>query len=158
MKTNILATSIFGLMALASPSLANEQVYGNVRDHYTTIYDTVEVVDRRCELIDVPVYEQRQVGGNNAAGSALLGMIIGGAAGKALTGKDNGAAAGAVMGGIIGADKGSRPRTENVIVGYRKEKSCTDEVTYQEKPKNVYSHSTLVFTLDGKRYKVDFVK
>ena len=137
---------------------AGEQVYGNVRDHYTTIYDTVEVVDRRCELIDVPVYEQRQAGGNNAAGSALLGMIIGGAAGKAITGKDNGAAAGAIMGGIIGADKGSRPRTENVIVGYRKEKSCTDEVTYQEKPKNVYSHSTLVFTLDGKRYKVDFVK
>ena len=137
---------------------AGEQVYGTVRDHYTTIYDTVEVVDRRCELIDVPVYEQRQVGGNNAAGSALLGMIIGGAAGKAITGKDNGAAAGAIMGGIIGADKGSRSHTENVIVGYRKEKSCTDEVTYQEKPKNVYSHSTLVFTMNGKKYKVDFVK
>ena len=137
---------------------AGEQVYASVKDHYTTIYDTVEVVDRRCELIDVPVYEQRQVGGNNAAGSALLGMIIGGAAGKAITGKDNGAAAGAIMGGIIGADKGSRGHTENVIIGYRKEKSCTDEVTYQEKPKNVYSYSTLVFTLNGKQYKVDFVK
>ena len=137
---------------------AGEQVYGNVRDHYTTIYDTVEVVDRRCELIDVPVYEQRQVGGNNAAGSALLGMIIGGAAGKAITGKDNGAAAGAIMGGIIGADKGSQPRTENVIIGYRKEKSCTDDVSYQQKPKKVYSHSTLVFTMDGKQYKIDFVR
>ena len=150
---------MFGLVALTIPSasLADEQINGRVTDHYTTIYDTVEVVDRRCEMIDVPVYETRQRQGN-AAGSALLGMIIGGAAGKAITGKDNGAAAGAVMGGIIGADQGSRPRTENVIVGYRKEKSCTDAVTYQEKPKNVYSYSTLVFTLDGKQYKVDFVK
>lgn len=137
---------------------AGERVQGNVRNHYTTIYDTVEVVDRRCELIDVPVYEQRQVGGNNAAGSALLGMIIGGAVGKSLSGNNDGAAAGAVMGGIIGADKGSKPRTESVIIGYRKEKSCTDDVSYQQKPKKVYSHSTLVFTMDGKQYKIDFVK
>ena len=157
MKKIFLTPIILTLMSTTAAT-AGEKVYGNVRDHYTTIYDTVEVVDRRCELIDVPVYEQRQAGGNNAAGSALLGMIIGGAAGKAITGKDNGAAAGAIMGGIIGADKGSRPHTENVIVGYRKEKSCTDEVTYQEKPKNVYSHSTLVFTMNGKQYKIDFVK
>lgn len=136
---------------------AGEQVYGKVRDHYATVYETARDVDRRCEMIDVPVYGQRHVQGD-AAGSALLGMIIGGATGKALTGKDDGAAAGAIMGGIIGADKGSRIRTENVIVGYRKEKSCTDEVIYKDVPKNVYSHSTLVFTLNGKRYKVDFVK
>ena len=157
MKKTLLIPTILTLMS-TTVATAGEQVYGNVRDHYTTIYDTVEVVDRRCELIDVPVYEQRQVGGNNAAGSALLGMIIGGAAGKAITGKDNGAAAGAIMGGIIGADKGSQPRTENVIIGYRKEKSCTDDVSYQQKPKKVYSHSTLVFTMDGKQYKIDFVR
>ena len=136
---------------------AGEQVYGNVRDHYTTVYETVQDVDRRCEMIDVPIYETRQRQGN-AAGSALLGMIIGGATGKALTGKDDGAAAGAIMGGIIGADQGSRPKTENVIVGYRKEKSCTNEVVYRDVPKKVYSHSTLGFTLDGKRYTIDFVK
>lgn len=136
---------------------AGEQVYGKVRDHYTTVYETVQDVDRRCEMIDVPIYETRQRQGN-AAGGALLGMIIGGATGKALTGKDDGAAAGAIMGGIIGADQGSKPKTENVIVGYRKEKSCFDEVVYKDVPKKVYSHSTLMFTLDGKRYKVDFVK
>lgn len=136
---------------------AGEQVQAKVRDHYATVYEIVQDVDRRCEIIDVPIYETRYRQGN-AAGSALLGMIIGGATGKALTGKDDGAAAGAIMGGIIGADQGSRPKTENVIVGYRKEKSCTDEVIYKDVPKNVYSHSTLVFTLNGKRYKVDFVK
>lgn len=146
-------------MALAGPTLADEQVSGKLKDHYTTIYDSVEVVDRRCEMIDVPVYETRRVERNNAAGGALLGMIIGGAAGKALTGDKNGAAAGAVMGGIIGADKGAHSSTiENVIVGYRKEKSCTDEVTYKEVPKKVYSHSTMIFTWDGKQYKLDFIK
>lgn len=157
MKTNILATSIFGLVALAGPTLADEQVKAKVIDHTTTYWERTEVLDRRCEMIDVPIYETRQVQGN-AAGSALLGMIIGGAAGKAITGKDNGAAAGAVMGGIIGADQGSKPKTQQVIVGYRKEKSCTDDVSYQDVPKKVYSHSTLVFTLNGKQYKVDFVK
>lgn len=136
---------------------AGEQVYGTVRDHYTTVYESVQDVARRCKTIDVPVYGQRQVQGD-AAGGALLGMIIGGATGKALTGKDNGAAAGAIMGGIIGADKGSRVRTENVIVGYRKENSCADEVVYKNVPKSVYSHSTLSFTSNGKRYTVDFVR
>lgn len=146
-------------MSTTAATAGEQQVSGKVKDHYTTIYDSVEVVDRRCEMIDVPVYETRRVERNNAAGGALLGMIIGGAAGKALTGDKNGAAAGAVMGGIIGADKGAHSSTtENVIVGYRKEKSCTDEVTYKEVPKKVYSHSTLVFTLDGKQYKVDFIK
>jgi uncharacterized protein YcfJ len=136
---------------------AGERVTGKVRDHYTTVYENVPYTKQYCNIVDVPIYETRQRQGN-AAGSALLGMIIGGATGKALTGKDDGAAAGAIMGGIIGADQGSRPKTENVIVGYRKEKSCTDEVVYRDIPKKVYSHSTLVFTLDGKRYKVDFVK
>lgn len=156
MKKIFLTPIILTLMSTTAAT-AGEQVSGKVRDHYTTVYETVQDVDRRCEMIDVPIYETRQRQGN-AAGGALLGMIIGGATGKALTGKDDGAAAGAIMGGIIGADQGSRPKTEQVIVGYRKEKSCTDEVVYRDVPKKVYSHSTLVFTMNGKRYKVDFVK
>ena len=135
-----------------------ERIDARVKDHYRTVYDLVETTERHCEMIDVPVYETRRVQHNNAAGGALLGMIIGGAAGKAITGKDNGARAGAVVGGIIGADQGSRTRTEQVIVGYKKEQSCWDEVHLEEKPRQVYSYSTLSFTLDGKSYKVDFNK
>ena len=152
---NLILTALFA-SSISSTAYA-ENVNARVKDHYTTIYDTVEVIDRRCEMIDVPVYGTRRVPRNGgAAGNALLGMIIGGAVGKGLTGKDNGAAAGAVMGGIIGADQGSKSRTEEYVKGYRSEKSCTDAVTYVDKPKNVYSHSTLRFTLDGKRYKIDF--
>jgi len=35
-------------------------------------------------------------------------MIIGGIIGKGVTGDDKGAAAGAVLGGVIGADKGGK--------------------------------------------------
>ena len=152
---NLILTA-FVASSISSTAYA-EQINARIKDHYTTIYDTAEVIDRRCEMIDVPVYGTRQVQRNGgAAGNALLGMIIGGAVGKGLTGKDNGAATGAVMGGIIGADQGSKSRTEEYVKGYRSEKSCTDAVTYREVPKNVYSHSTLRFTLDGKRYKIDF--
>ena len=154
MKTLVLAVAF---SSVATSGLAADRINGKVEDHYITTYDTAEVIDRRCEMIDVPVYGTRRVPRNGgAAGNALLGMIIGGAVGKGLTGKDNGAAAGSVTGGIIGADQGSKSRTEEYVKGYRSEKSCTDAVTYKEVPKNVYSHSTLRFTLDGKRYTIDF--
>jgi len=153
-KTLTIATTI--LISFSLPANA-ERVNAKVKDQYVTEYVTKEVVDLYCEVIEVPVYETRSRAGN-AAGGALLGMIIGGVAGKAITDKDNGAAAGAIVGGIIGADQGSKPKTEQVIVGYREEKSCYDKVTYIDEPRKIYSHSTLMFTIDGKEYKVDFVK
>ena len=152
MKTILLAAA---LGSIATASYSDQRVDAKVKDHYTTVYNTVEEIDRRCEMIDVPVYGTRTRGGD-AAGGALLGMIIGGVTGKVISGNDKGAAGGAVIGGLIGADKGSKPKSERYIKGYRREKSCTDEVTYVDKPKNVYSHSTLRFTLNGKRYKIDF--
>lgn len=154
MKKITTAATILTMFALPANA---EKVNAKVKDNYVTEYVTRGVVDRYCEVISVPVYESRARAGNAASG-ALLGMIIGGVAGKAITDKDNGAAAGAIVGGIIGADQGSKPKTEQVIVGYREEKSCYDEVIYIDKPRKVYSHSTLRFTIDGKEYKVDFVK
>lgn len=157
MNIKLLSYSILSTTIFASASMADTSVNGHVRDHYATVYERVEVVDRRCEIIDVPVYGTRQQQGD-AAGSALLGMIIGGAIGKGLTGNDDGAAAGAIMGGVIGADQGSRPRTERVITGYRQERSCTDAISYVDQPKSVYSHSTITFTLNGKQYRINFNK
>jgi len=154
----IILTSLFA-SSICFPAFAAERVSGQVQDHYKTVYNTVEVVDRQCEIVDVPVYGTRQTerqGGSG--GNALLGMILGGAIGKGLTGDDKGAAAGAIMGGVIGADKGSKPKTEQYIKGYRSEQSCSDVVTYVNKPNKVYSHSTVRFTSDGKWYKLDFVR
>ena len=142
---------------MATPSFADQVVKTQVRDHYTTVYESVPVSRRYCENVEVPVYGTRQKQGNAAEG-AILGMIIGGLAGKAVTGKDNGAAAGAIMGGVIGADKGAKPKNETVVTGYRTERQCTDVTEYVNNPKKVYDYSTLMFTLDGKQYRIDFNK
>ena len=151
----ILLTTV--LATLGTSAYATENVQGRVKDHYTTVYDSTPVTKRYCETVEVPIYSTRQRQGNAAEG-AILGMIIGGLAGKAVTGKDNGAAAGAVMGGVIGADKGSKPKNEQVITGWRNERQCQDVVEYVNTPKKVYDYSTLVFTLDGKQYRIDFNK
>lgn len=154
MKTTILALVV---ASVASPSVASDNTTARVDDHYTTVYDSTPVTKRYCETVEVPIYSTRQRQGNAAEG-AILGMIIGGLAGKAVTGKDNGAAAGAVMGGVIGADKGSKPKTEQVITGWRNERQCQDVVEYVNTPKKVYDYSTLRFTLDGKQYRIEFVR
>lgn len=111
------------------------------------------ITKQYCNFVDVPIYKTRTRRGNAAEG-ALLGMIIGGAAGKAITGKGDGAAAGAVLGGVIGADKGAKPKTEQVITGYRKERQCEDITEYVSQPKKVYSHLTLRFKSGGRRYTI----
>lgn len=142
---------------MATPSFADQVVKTQVRDHYTTVYESVPVSRRYCENVEVPVYGTRQRQGNAAEG-AFIGMIIGGITGKAVTGKDDGAAAGAIMGGIIGADKGAKPKNETVITGYRNERQCNDVTEYVNQSKKVYDYSTLRFTLDGKQYKVEFIR
>lgn len=152
----LLTTTVIATM-MAPMAFAGETVNARVKDHYATVYEHIPVTKRYCENVEVPVYGTRQKQGNAAEG-AILGMIIGGLAGKAVTGKDNGAAAGAIMGGVIGADKGAKPKNETVVTGYRTERQCTDVTEYVNNPKNVYDYSTLVFTLDGKQYRIDFNK
>jgi len=145
------------ISSVATSGFADASVNARVKDHYTTVYNSTPVNVKHCYNVDIPVYETRSRQGNAAEG-AILGMIIGGLAGKAVTGKDNGAAAGAVMGGVIGADKGSKPKSQSVIVGYKTERQCETVVEYKENSKKVYSYSTLLFTLDGKQYRIDFNK
>lgn len=154
MKKILLATA---LTALGTSAYGGETVNARVKDHYRTVYEQIPVTKRYCEDVEVPVYGTRQRQGNAAEG-AILGMIIGGIAGKAVTGKDDGAAAGAIMGGVIGADKGAKPKNETVITGYRVERQCNEVTEYINNPKKVYNYSTLVFTLNGKRYRIDFNK
>jgi uncharacterized protein YcfJ len=127
-----------------------------VFDHTKVITQSVPVTETRCSEIQVPIYETVTRQGNAAEG-ALLGMIIGGISGKAISGKDDGAAAGAIIGGLIGADKGST-RTEQRIIGYNIEQQCNNVNVYQNSSVEVYSHSTIRFYLDGKRYVLRFDK
>jgi uncharacterized protein YcfJ len=146
-------------MMIFTPSMGLTDQYkninGTVEDHYITTYTRVPVKEKVCRIIEKPVYGYAERQGS-AAGGALLGMIIGGAVGKGVTGNNDGAAAGAIMGGIIGADQGSKPKTDRVIVGYEEQEKCAWETTYVNQPNETYSHSTITFKMNGVKYKLRF--
>ena len=145
-----------GVVALTSTT-AMAETPKNVRvfDHVKTITQQVPTTERQCFRNKKPVYSTYKRQGD-AAGGALAGMIIGGILGKGVTGDDGGAAAGAIVGGLIGADKGSKPRTEREIIGYEYVETCENVTLYYDKKTEVYSHSTIRFFIDGKRYVVEF--
>lgn len=145
------------ILAFTAASAHADSIKGRVKDHYKTVTEYVEQPSEKCEMVKVPVYETVTRQGNAAEG-ALLGMILGGVAGKGLTGKDDGAAAGAVIGGLIGADKGSQPKYEQRIVGYRQERQCYEVINIVERSKNVYSHSEVIFWHQGQKYRLTFNK
>lgn len=143
---------------VAQPAFANEKASNaTVFDHTKFVNTKVPITETHCYEVKAPVYGNVQKEGN-AAGGALAGMIIGGLIGKGVTGKDNGAAAGAVIGGLIGADKGSQPKNSQEVVGHEWVQKCDEITTYQLVREEVYSHSTIRFYIDGKKYVVKFYK
>lgn len=151
----ILTISTIAISATAAyaDNVSRVKVY----DHNKTIYTEVPVTNVYCRDVQMPIYDNVQTQGD-AAGGALAGMIIGGILGKGVSGNDDGAAAGAVIGGLIGADKGSKPRSEKRVVGYEMVEKCEKMNTYETVEKEVYSHSTIRFYLNGTRYVLRFEK
>ena len=156
LKNIVLITPLLA-MGIATAAAADKIDRIKIYDHTTTIVEQIPTTQTRCQNVEVPVYENVQVQGD-AAGGALAGMIIGGILGKGVSGNDDGAAAGAVIGGLIGADKGSKPKTERRIVGYERKRQCGEVVVYVDRAEERYSHSTIRFYLNGKRYVLEFVK
>jgi len=147
---------VFAALAAATPAMANEPVQkGTVFHHTKTIVKYVPTSEYVCKNIDKPIYGNVQKDGNAGEG-ALAGMIIGGLLGKGISGDDGGAAAGAVIGGIIGADKGGKPRNRSEIIGYETVRDCREIIIEEEKRIEVYSHSTIRFFSNGKRYVLEF--
>ena len=144
-------------LALSTTTVAAETVTVHLEDRFKTVKQSVPYTQQECVTVDVPVYGTVQRQGD-AAGSALLGMIIGGAAGKAISGNNDGAAAGAVIGGIIGADKGARVRDQQVVTGYRQERQCTNVTRYRNEKQTVYDYTIGTFQLDGKVRQFTFIK
>jgi len=145
-------------LVLASSAHANERVTDvKVFDHTRIVNKEFPVNRTVCKDVKQPVYGNVQKQGD-AAGGALAGMIIGGLLGKGVTGKDDGAAAGAVIGGLIGADKGSKSKTEREVIGYEYVTQCNDVTEYVTEKVEVYSHSTIRFYLNGRRYVLEFKK
>jgi len=147
-----------GLLSIlfAQAAYADSKTTAKVKDIYVDVEKSIPVSERRCREVEVPIYGSQQKQGGAAEG-ALLGMLLGGAIGKGVTGKNDGAAAGAVIGGLIGADKGSKS-SDDVIVGYRQRTQCDYVTTYQTSTETEYSHSEITFTENGKTYTLRFVK
>jgi len=150
----IAATAI----ALAAPAYADGKITDvRVFDHTKTMRVSTPTTQRVCQDMDVPIYGTTTRQGN-ASGGALIGMLLGAAGGKAVTGDDKGAAIGAIMGGLVGADKGAQPKQSQTIVGYKQELVCNDVTSISNQLVDVYSHSTIRFYVDGRRYVLKFQK
>ena len=131
------------LLTAATPAFAE-----TVRDHYKTVIEQQPYSVEVCKNVRVP-----QKGENNTEGAivgGLLGGIIGNQFGKG-DGKDAMTGIGAITGAIIGGqDKGPR--------NYTTQRQCQTETRYEETQREVYSHSTVTFYADGKKYTLKFQK
>ena len=146
------------VIALSTPVVAKDKVKDViVYDHTKTMLVKSPTTERVCQNMNVPIYGTTTQQGNASAG-ALVGMLLGAAGGKAVTGNDKGAALGAIMGGLVGADKGAQPKQKQTVVGHRQELVCNDVTTISEQYVDVYSHSTIRFYVDGRRYVLQFQK
>ena len=135
---------------LAMPAFASN-VNGLVKDHYKDVVKKVPHTEQVCQTVEVPIYGD----GGFDQGDAIIGGIIGGIIGNQVgkgSGKEAATGVGALTGAIIGGKK------EDRIVGYRQEEKCQNRTTYETQYQSVYSHSTVTFWEDGKKYTLRFQK
>jgi uncharacterized protein YcfJ len=142
------------VLLLATQAHANDRVKATIEDIYVkeTVSNPVRV--NECRDVDVPIYGTRARRGSD--GDVLAGALIGGAIGNQF-GSGSGQDAMTVLGAIVGANRAANQTTEE-IVGYRTERQCFEEVIYQDSRVRKYSHSTITFTVDGKRHTLEFKK
>lgn len=79
---------------------------------------------------------------------AIIGGAIGSAVGNQISSANGAGTAGAVIGAIIGSKDGQRF-----------ERRCRVQTTMvRNKQEGIYSHSEIIFTYEGKTYKLQFKK
>ena len=144
--------SLLGSVFISTSAFADVQ---NVTDKFKTVVERVPTTTQICEIVDVPIYGQQ---GSNTTqdilGGAIIGGIIGHQIGKGDQRKDN-RNAGAILGGILGANKQNNQQS---IVGYQQQQQCRNQTTYTENVREVYSHSVVTFSHEGRTYSLRFQK
>ena len=150
MKVSVLTIPLL-VMGIATAAAAESVEKIKVYDHTKTVTQSVPMTETRCQDVQVPIYQQ---GGQASGGDVLLGAILGGLIGGTASGKDEGAAIGALGGAIIANESAKGAK----VTGYRLERQCNDVTVYQNTNIEIYSHSTIRFYIDGKRYVVPFQK
>ena len=119
------------MIAGCSPAIAAVAVV----DHYKNV------------IVQNPYSVQVCTEGNGKSdlNNFLEGAIIGGAIGNNIPGEKGGGALGAFLGGVLNTEQ-------------NKGNQCRMETRYEEEHKEVYSHSVITFTHEGRTYSVRFQK
>jgi outer membrane lipoprotein SlyB len=132
------------ITALALGLTATSAFAETVTDHYKTIIDQKPYTVEVCKTV--------QVGGGNNTEGAIVGGLIGGLIGNQF-GKGDGKEAATGVGAIIGAIQGGKSNGP-----VRTQQQCQYETRYEESTREVYSHSIVTFTYNGKRQSLKFIK
>ncbi len=131
---------IISALFVTTPALAYQNVQGEVTDSYKKVINKTPYTVEVCTDVSV--------GGDKSA-DMLTGAIIGGIIGNNVTKNlPDGGTAGAIIGGILGHN--------NSTATGGTQRRCTMETRYNEEYQEVYSHSNITFTIDGKTYVVRF--
>ena len=138
--TIAIAVSVGFLTGLAGVAQADE-VNGTITDHYKTVITQSPYKVEVCRDVSVS---------GDKTGDTLKGAIIGGIIGNNVGNVENGGALGAVIGGMIG-------HNNSKATGGTK-RQCSIETRYQEESQEVYSHSTITFYDNGRKYTLKYNK
>ena len=137
MNKTILTTML--LLTACSPAVAQEPV---IQDHFK------EVINQKPYHVEVC---SNYTTNGDKSGDMLKGAIIGGIIGNNIT-KDlpDGGTAGAIIGGLLGH--------QNSDAKGGTQRRCNTEIRYNEEVRTIYSHSTVSFWYNGKKYNLKFKK
>ena len=132
-----------GMMLITTSAVAESKLARiEVTEHFKQVYHKTPHNVEVC-------YDQSVSG--DKTGDALMGAIIGGIIGNNVT-KDlpDGGTAGAIIGGMLGHQNSDTKGGSKIV--------CKVETRYTEEKREMYSHSTITFTHDGKTYKLRFTR
>ena len=123
---------------------ANASFAETVRDHYKTVIEQTPYSVEVCKDV-------RRNGATPV--DTLFGAIIGGVVGNQF-GNGSGKDVATVLGAIVGAE--AITNNSNNQTGVQRQ--CQTETRYEETQRNAYSHSTVTFRTEGKKYTLKFQK
>ncbi len=123
---------------------ANASFAETVRDHYKTVIEQTPYSVEVCKDV-------RRNGATSV--DTLFGALIGGVVGNQF-GNGSGKDVATVLGAIVGAE--AITNNSNNQAGVQRQ--CQTETRYEETQRNAYSHSTVTFRTEGKKYTLKFQK
>ena len=139
------------IVALSIPAMASNpySVRSVVFDHYKSVVKQIPYEVEVCKQV-------RQGTGDGSATNEIIGAIFGGAIGNQFgegDGKDAMTLAGMFLGASLAHDD-ELAQGPGVITT-----KCYIETRYEESVQTkVYSHSTVIFQINGRKYRLDFIK